>query len=130
MKFLPPTNNKVLLWIVMFGCFFLSLLLYKSVLVYIKGHAGIIPIPSFLTLILLVGLWRVTEWARKTITILVVMSAIIVPIGIINPYNAMEMQNPPSVWYIAVITYLPIAGSLIYVFLLGQYRDHFRRVLV
>jgi hypothetical protein len=93
----------------------------------LSGNAVPMPVVSTLLAILLVGLWRLTEWARKVLTGAVVLLAIIVPVGIINPFAAMDMAEPPPVGQLAIWLYIPCAVGLVYVYLLGRYRSEFRR---
>lgn len=77
--------------------------------------------------VLILGLWRVTEWARLSLTVIVLAGAVVVPVGIINPFAAMDWINPPTVWELAVQVYVPCLVAVVYVFALGRFKGEFRR---
>jgi protein-S-isoprenylcysteine O-methyltransferase Ste14 len=126
-KLLPPTKNLTLILLVVVGCAALALLFYVTLAAFLSGSGLPLPIVPALVAILMLALWRLTDWARKLITIAIVILAIVVPIGTINPFFAMEVESPPPVGELAIGVYVPVAIGLLYAYLLGRYRSEFRK---
>ena len=127
---MPPTKYNTLKILVIFGCGILGYPLYHAIVKVLSGQLELnITMP--ILLILIIGLWRLTEWARITITVLVLFISITLPVGIFSPFGAMgEMIDPPPVLELALKIYIPIALSILYVFLLGRYRSEFRKKII
>ena len=126
---LPPTNNQKLLFLILVGCSFIGLAFIQTLSVFLEGDVGTIPIGPLIFSVLFVGLWRVTEWARKLTTSAVIALSLFLPLGIINPFNAMEILNPPPVWILAGKTLLPALVALLYCYAIGRYKDCFRKTI-
>jgi len=129
MNILPPTENATLSVLVIAGCTFMAKLLYNAIAAYSLGLSGPIPTAPIILALLIPGLWRLTEWARKSITGLIVVLSTLVPLGKVSPFNTLDMLVPPPVEVLAIKTYIPIAVALIYAYLLGRYRGEFRKKL-
>ena len=97
MTLLPPTQNKPLIFLTIIGCLFIGFPLYLACAAYLGGHTGPVPVVPFFLLLFLIGLWRLVDWVRKTLTAVVVVYSILAPVGIINPFAAMDMADPPPV---------------------------------
>ena len=144
MQLLPPTHNKTLRVLVIVGCTLLccplavlivglfSRLFPGHGLEYTGGEDTIEALLPLLPIALLawfiLSLWRLTEWFRKFLTIIVVASSILFPLALINPYAAMEMGgNIPPVTVLVLKFYAPFLGALSYVYVLSRYRREFRK---
>jgi hypothetical protein len=130
MNILPPTENTTLSILIIAGCTFMANLLYNSTVAYISGYDGLFPtVPVFLA-ILILGLWRLTEWARKILTGTIIVLSILVPLGEINPFNTLDLLVVPPVKVLAFTTYIPVAVALLYAYLIGRYRSEFRNKII
>ena len=130
MNILPPTKNSTLSILIIAGCTFLANLLYNSTVAYISGLNGPFPTVPILLTVLILGLWRLTEWSRKAITAAIVVLSILVPLGKVNPFNTMDMLIRPPADVLAITTYIPVAAALIYAYLIGRYRSEFRNKII
>ena len=92
-----------------------------------RGNGDPLPILPVILGTLILGLWRLTEWARKTITAFAIVGALIFPIGIINPFLAMDLRDPPPVETLALAVYTPCLAALLYVYSLGRFQGEFRK---
>ena len=127
MTLLPPTKHKLLSALVIAGCVAMTIPFALSLNAYVKGTAGPIPFGPLIFTALIIGLWRLTEWARKTVTFLTVVCAIIVPIGVVNPFNVLDMKTAPLLLSLVLQVYLPAIAALIYVYGLSRFKDQFRK---
>ena len=105
-------------------------LLYNSTMAYLSGFSGSIPTAPIVLTVLILGLWRLTEWSRKAITAAIVVLSILVPLGKVNPFNTMDMLIRPPADVLAITTYIPVAAALIYAYLIGRYRSEFRNKII
>jgi hypothetical protein len=93
----------------------------------IKGGITSLAIVTALIFPLIVGLWFLKELARKVVSTILILLTILLPIGIINPFAAMDMQpSPPGVWELAFQVYPWVAVGLLIVHVLGKYKSEFK----
>ncbi len=74
------------------------------------------------------GLWLRLHIARGLALMILWFVAIFLPLGLINPFAAMDSSDPslPSVWYLALLIYPWVAVSLFAIHVLGKYKNEFR----
>jgi len=94
----------------------------------IFGVIGLYPL-----VILAVGLWRLVSWVRLVTVICLWFAVILLPIGVLSPFNAGDMmlsgKDPPSSIIIALILLPIIVAGLWWLHILGKYRGEFKRCL-
>lgn len=76
---------------------------------------------------LIIGLIRLNLWAIYTISSIILVLCIFVPIGVINPHAAMDMANPPPVFDIAIKVYSFVAIGVVYVYVLHKFEHLFHK---
>ena len=94
----------------------------------ILGVMGLYPL-----VILAAGLWRLVAWARLLTVICLWFTVLILPIGVLSPFNAGDMilagKDPPSPFIIALKLVPIIVAGLWGLHILGKYRGEFKRRL-
>lgn len=75
-----------------------------------------------------IGLWLRLHAARGTALVILWFVAIFLPLGLINPFAAMDNPdpNPPSAWHLAFLIYPWVAVSLFVIHVLGKHKGEFR----
>jgi hypothetical protein len=85
-------------------------------------------VTAILSLLLAVGLWHRLHAARLFVLVVLWFVVIVVPIGVINPFAAMDSygNSPPSVWALIFKVAPWVVGSLFVIHVLGKYKREFR----
>lgn len=73
------------------------------------------------------GLWRLHPVARKVSVVLLWLVVIVLPIGVINPFAAMDGMVDPhaSLWTLLVPVYSVVALALFMLHILGKHKSAF-----
>ena len=72
-----------------------------------------------------VGLWLLKEVARKIVIFFIMFSmVIIVPVGLINPFMAMDVKDPPDVTQLVISIYPWVNLGLLFVPILGIHKKN------
>lgn len=127
MSIFPPTTNRTVLILVVVGCLGLAYLFLRSLWTYFQGDMVSTPWAPLFFGVLTTGLWRLTEWSRRVLTLCVVIMVILVPISFMNPLHPSKFQDPGSNLEFIYQVFVPSLAALLYVYALGRYRDQFRR---
>jgi hypothetical protein len=124
MRILPPTNSKPLLSVVITLCAGIAYLF--GLQFYIGGIERAIFAVVFL-LPFGFGLWLLKEPARLLASAIIMLLVIFVPVGLINPFAAMDElgPEPPEAWKLALAIYPWVAVGLLLVHILGKYKNEF-----
>ena len=72
------------------------------------------------------GMMRLWSWARRIIVAILWSLIFVLTVGVINPYHAMEMKNPPPVAELLVIIVPAIAAILWVLHILGKCKGQFQ----
>lgn len=88
-------------------------------------------LPLFISLFLWAplawGLWRLHPLARKVAVILLWLIVIVLPIGLINPFAAMDGLVSGKLQDVAVPVYGAVAVALFVLHILGKYKSEFSK---
>jgi hypothetical protein len=94
----------------------------------ILGVMGLYPL-----VIIAAGLWRLVSWARLLTVICLWFAVIVLPIGVLSPFNAGDImlagKDPPSPLIITLKLLPIIVAGLWGLHVLGKYRGEFKRRL-
>ncbi len=76
-----------------------------------------------------VGLWHLQEWSRAVVVAFIWLLIIVVPLGLINPFAAMDElgSNPASAWQLAVSIYPSVGLGIFVLHILGKHKREFSR---
>ena len=72
------------------------------------------------------GLWILHPVARKASVALLWLVVIVLPIGPINPFAAMDRVVYGSLWEVAIPIYGIVAAALFCIHVLAKYKEEFR----
>jgi hypothetical protein len=126
MKVLPATKSVVLRWTLV-GLSVMSL--FAS---FWYAQSAIFQHPAYWILALLtclqaVGLWLRHPIARQSALIFLWFIVVIIPMGTINPFFAMDMPNPPPAWRLIAFFVLPwVVPALFAIHILDKHKNEFR----
>ena len=114
---------RFVLFLLISGCL---LLIISAIQMAFSGRS----LPLFISLLLWAplawGLWRLHPVARKVTVILLWLIVIILPIGLINPFAAMDGLVAADLMNVAVSVYGIVAAALFCLHILGKYKKEFR----
>lgn len=118
-----PRVLQLVVTVLVAGCLFL---VGYNALVFLEGAylslAGVL-----FWSVLAVGLIQLHSWARMLVVVMLWFAIIIVPLGLINPFAAMNDYGPypPSVWVLSIWVYSGVAAAVLVLHLLGTYKSNF-----
>ena len=127
MRLLPSTRSQLLSWTLLalvLACAWFAL---HGVQLVIGGQLqGLVTATFFLLLGL--GLWLRQHIARIFVLVMLWFVVIVVPVGMINPFAAMDDYgpSPPSVWHLVLQIAPWVIASLFAIHVLGKYKHEFR----
>jgi len=123
---LPEVKSPLLrfvLFLLISGCL---LLIISAIQMAFAGRL----LPLFISLLLWAplawGLWQMHPLARKVAVILLWLIVIVLPIGLINPFAAMDGLVSGELQDVAVPVYGIVAAALFCLHILGKYKKEFR----
>ena len=130
MKFLPQTKTPVLRLTVIglaatFACFAVRYLQWAA-----QGELLYGVIAILLWLPLSVGLWRLLPPARDIAQAVLWLIVIVIPLGTLNPFAAMDElgPGPPPAWEVLLFWVAPwVVPALFAIHVLGKFKSEFRR---
>jgi len=73
------------------------------------------------------GLWKLHPVARRVSVALLWIVVVVLPIGLINPFAAMDRVVSGSLWEVAIPIYGAVAAALFCIHILAKYEQEFRR---
>ena len=86
---------------------------------------------SLFVLMWAAALVRMTAWAGMLVSALLLMNAILMPVGLLSPFSVSESlaagQEPLSLGSLLLIAVPVLIVCLVMVHILGKYRDEFTR---
>lgn len=127
MRLLPPTRSQLLSWTLLglvLACAWFTLC---GVQLVMGGQLqGLVTAAFFLLLGL--GLWLRQHIARIFVLVMLWFVVIVIPIGLINPFAAMNDYgpNPPPVSHLVLQIAPWVVASLFVIHVLGKYKHEFR----
>jgi hypothetical protein len=123
-RYLPPTDDRLLLCVVMLLAAF-----YACVSALLAMNAVRAPISLAVALpfaALSLGMWRLKRWARWSTILALWFCVIVVPIGVLNPFAAMEWEGGAPPWEtLALWVGIGIVIGLGILHVLGKHRAAF-----
>lgn len=127
MNILPMTKSKMLQGTIIVLCVTMLCVFIIAILV---GGVPRILFAIFIILPNTVGLWLMKEPARLIVSTFIMFLVIVVPLGLINPFAAMDAQdqNSPDVWSLVLEIYPWVAVGLFVVHILGIHKHEFKSV--
>jgi hypothetical protein len=120
-----PAALKTVLIVLIAGCMLLAV---SAILQALSGRLLPLLIAALLWLPLAWGLWRMRPLARKIAVALLWLIAVVLPIGVINPFAAMDGAidiNTP-IWQLALPVFGLVGLALFALHILGKYKTEFR----
>ena len=127
MTLLPSANSRTLRWTLFSLALACLWPVARGVMLIAAGQLqGLLTIGFFA--LLGAGLWLRLRVARGLALVILWFVAIFLPLGLINPFAAMDnpAPNPPSAWHLALLIYPWVVVSLFAIHVLGKYKDEFR----
>lgn len=115
---------KLVLLLLIGGCAAMSV---SAVWMAFSGRLMPLGVSLMLWLPLAWGLWRLHPLARKVAVVLLWLVVIVLPIGLINPFAAMDGAIDPhtSIWTLAIPVYMLVALAVFMLHILGKHRSAF-----
>jgi len=130
MKVLPATCSNVLRWTLVA----LAVACLVTATRYLQFAIGGEPLYGVVAVVfwvpLAIGLWLLKPVARLVATGVLWFVVVVVPLGTINPFAAMDElgPNPPPVWELVVFWVAPwVVPALFAIHVLGRYKAEFQR---
>ena len=124
LRYLPPTSHRVLLCVAVLLAAF-----YSAIAAALTANAVREPISLAIALpfaALAWGTWRLKRWARWITVPALWLCVIVVPIGVVNPFAAMEWEGGAPSWgLLAAWVGVGIAICLGVLHVLGKHRGEF-----
>lgn len=127
MKLLPSTGSQLLSWTLLalvLACAWFTL---RGLQLVVDGQLqGLFT--AVVCALLGLGLWLRQHIARIFALAILWFVVIVVPVGMINPFAAMDGYgpNPPSVWSLVLQIAPWVVASLFVIHVLGKYKHEFR----
>ncbi len=127
MTFLPKTKSIALRAVIVLLTILLACAIINGVRMALLGIYVPVVVSLCIWLPLAYGLWNLKNAARVGISILLWWVAIVVPVGMINPFAAINGPGPPfpDVWDLAMLVYPCAAVALVALHVLGKYKKEF-----
>jgi hypothetical protein len=127
MKLLPATDTTLLRWTLVALCIACTWLAVQGFQLVFAGELRGLVTVGF-SLLLGTGLWMRLHVARLLALVILWFVVIFVPLGMINPFAAMDVYgpNPPSVWRLVMQIAPWVVVSLFVIHVLGKYKSEFR----
>lgn len=121
---LKSPSLKLVLLLLIGGC---GVMFVSAVRMAVSGHLVPLVVSLLLWLPLAWGLWWLHPVARKVAVTLLWVTVIVMPIGLINPFAAMDGVVDPhtSIWSLATPIYGLVAVALLCLHILGKYKEAF-----
>ena len=115
---------KRVLWTLIAGCLALAAFAFFS------GKTVPMLFAVFLWLPLAWGLFQRREWARRVTLVLLWLVIVVLPIGVINPFAAMDgaIATDTPIWRLALPVFSAVALALFMVHILGLHKAAFGKV--
>lgn len=73
------------------------------------------------------GLWKLHPVARRVSVALLWIVVVVLPIGLINPFAAVDRVVSGSLWEVALPIYSAVAAALYCIHILAKYKQEFHR---
>lgn len=127
MKLFPSTKSISLRWTLLGLTLACGWPIARGIILVATGHLqGLFTIGLFV--LLGVGLWLRLHVARALTLVILWFVAIFLPLGLINPFAAMDNPdpNPPSALHLALLIYPWVAAALLVIHILGKHKGEFR----
>jgi len=128
---LPRTKEPTLclVVVVLSSSCLLECLNYLHLTFYDQWGGGYALIGVFFWLPLACGLWMLRPSARRVVVLVLWFLIVVLPVGIINPFTAMDElgPDPPSAWVLAAWVYPFVGLGVFFLHVLGKYRCEFVR---
>lgn len=127
-KLSSPALKGVLLLLIL-GCLWLAA---SAVGEAIRGNGFPLGVALLLWLPLAWGLWRLHPLARRVAVVLLWLVVIVLPIGIINPFAAMDgaVDIGQPLWRLVVPVFGGVAVALFMLHILGKHKAQFSRQIL
>ena len=127
MGYMPSTKSSALRWTLLAliaGCLYEAGINIASA---IGGGWGFWLVALGFWLPLSIGLWFRLPISRWITLVILWMSVIVMPLGVINPFAAMDElgPNPPPVWKLIAAVVPVMVASLFAIHILGKHKDEF-----
>jgi hypothetical protein len=127
MKLLPATDSSLLASTLILVVFGFVWLVFRGIQIVFAGQLiGLFSV--LLGIFLGSGLWLRLRAARLFVLAVLWFFVIVVPLGTINPFAAMDHHGPnlPSAWELVLRIAPPFLASLFGIHVLGKYKNEFR----
>ena len=126
-RFAPKTEIPALRAVVFFVIFICIAASANSLRLAFLGDFVTALIGLAIWIPLAVGLWKLKKMARGATILMLWYVVIIVPLGMINPFAAINDYgpNPPNVWSLAAWIYPCVVIALCVLHILGKYKKEF-----
>jgi len=123
-RYLPPTGHRLLLSVVALLAAFYAFSAVALALNTVRAPISLAVALPFAALSW--GMWRLKRWARWITVPALWFCVIIVPIGVLNPFAAMEWEGGAPPWEtLAAWVALGIVIGLSFLHVLGKHRADF-----
>ena len=127
MKISYPSDIPLLRWTLIALALACSWVIFRSILRLLDGDylPGVLGIAFWL--LLAAGLWIRLALARWVALMILWALVIVIPLGTINPFYAMDIPSPPPVWELLLFQVVPwVVPSLFAIHVLGKFKNAFR----
>jgi hypothetical protein len=127
MRFLPKTRVKSLLFVILALC---GIFLHFVVFAICSGNDIRIAFALIVFVPLGVGLWLELNFARAILAGAILLLAVFMPFGFINPFAVGDYfpGAAPDVWDLALDVFPWTVVGLMVVHILGKYKSEFKPV--
>lgn len=127
MALLPRTKSVALRATVLFLVILLACASVNSTYMLLRGNYMAAIIGLCIWLPLAYGLWNLNNSARIGISFLLWCVAILIPVGMINPFAAINGPGPPfpDVWDLVIQIYPCVAVAVLALDILGKHKREF-----
>lgn len=124
-QYLPATGSRLLVGIVVVAAAIYGLLAVVLTFNIIRAPLALLGVLFFATLSC--GMWRLKQWARWITVGAIWIGIIVIPIGVLNPFAAMDWEGGAPRWEVlASWIALGVASGLFVLHVLGKHKGEFK----